>query len=506
MLTCAAWVKRGIAKEIPDKVELSKEEIDKLFQETTQRAKEDEAKVDEAEKKETTGKSEIADEGEIEDKGDDEDAELDEYDLENYDEEDEGELMTGAGMAGLTYFASNDDDPYITMKNFDDEDRDDFVIKSDDNLIVIGKMEEEYCNLEIYVYNENESSLYVHHDIMLESVPLAIEWLSYDVATENQPGNFLAVGTMDPHIEIWDLDVVDTLESVVTLGKKPRKKKKKKKPVTTTTNDGHKDAVLGLSWNRNARNVLASGSADETVMLWDMQECKYVHTLKHHKDKVQCLHWHPYEAQSLLTGSYDRSVHVLDCRNPESSTKHWTVDGEVERVLWDHLSPYNFLASTDQGTVYYQDVRSDSSVFQISAHDKAVTGLTLSNEVRGCLVTASADKMAKVWDYSNGKPAFVMSKDMKMGQLNFTCACPDSPLTFVFGGEKDGVRLLNLLDTAAGKEHFGKRNFKKVEVPSSDTKMETDSAESALAALSLQNRTVNEPKNIVKRKKKKSKK
>ena len=25
--------------------------------------------------------------------------------------------MTGAGMAGLTYFASNEDDPYITMKN-----------------------------------------------------------------------------------------------------------------------------------------------------------------------------------------------------------------------------------------------------------------------------------------------------------------------------------------------------------------------------------------------------
>ena len=43
-------------------------------------------------------------------------------------------------------------------------------------------------------------------------------------------------------------------------------------------------------------------------------------------------------------------------------------------------------------------------------------------------------------------------------------------------------------------------------MPSADSKMETDSAESALAALSLQNRTVNEPKNIVKRKKKKSKK
>ena len=40
--------------------------------------------------------------------------------------------------------------------------------------------------------------------------------------------------------------------------------------------------------------------------------------------------------------------------------------------------------------------------------------------------------------------------DIQQGRLNFTCACPDSSFTFVFGGEKDGVRVLNLLDTAAG--------------------------------------------------------
>ena len=26
-------------------------------------------------------------------------------------------VMTGAGMAGLTYFTNNDEDPYITLKN-----------------------------------------------------------------------------------------------------------------------------------------------------------------------------------------------------------------------------------------------------------------------------------------------------------------------------------------------------------------------------------------------------
>ena len=44
---------------------------------------------------------------------------MDLYDLDNYDsdEEAEGIKMTGAGMAGITYFASNSDDPYVTLKD-----------------------------------------------------------------------------------------------------------------------------------------------------------------------------------------------------------------------------------------------------------------------------------------------------------------------------------------------------------------------------------------------------
>lgn len=40
-------------------------------------------------------------------------------------------------------------------------------------------------------------------------------------------GNFVALGTMEPFIDIWDVDVVDTLEPVVSLGRRKKKKSRK---------------------------------------------------------------------------------------------------------------------------------------------------------------------------------------------------------------------------------------------------------------------------------------
>ena len=46
----------------------------------------------------------------------------------------------------------------------------------------------------------------------------------------NRPnGNFLAVGTFLPIIEIWDLDVVDDIQPSATLGSVPRPPEKKMK-------------------------------------------------------------------------------------------------------------------------------------------------------------------------------------------------------------------------------------------------------------------------------------
>lgn len=58
------------------------------------------------------------------------------------------------------------------------------------------------------------------------------------------------------------------------------------------------------------RHVLASGSVDQTVLLWDLNGAKIASTLTAHQEKVQTLAWHPFEAQNLLTGCCDGYICV----------------------------------------------------------------------------------------------------------------------------------------------------------------------------------------------------
>merc|ERR1712000_762257 len=97
---------------------------------------------------------------------------------------------------------------------------DDLTIKSSDTVPVAATTEEDqFSHVNVYVYETEQTNLYIHHDIVLPSFPLCIEWMEFHPeSSSNMSKNTLAVGTFNPEIEIWDMDLMDALTPCITLG------------------------------------------------------------------------------------------------------------------------------------------------------------------------------------------------------------------------------------------------------------------------------------------------
>lgn len=308
-----------------------------------------------------------------------------------------------------------------------------------DNLVVVAKTQDEISQLEVYVYDESQENLYVHHDLMLPNFPLCLEWLDFPPAgtpstssasPKKEFGNYIAVGTMDPEIEIWSLDVLEGMYPDMVLGRPDKttvhvpvplgtgKKKKKKTKHRDTSTNYHVDAVLSLSWNKTHRNLLASASADRTIKLWDLSRnvgaaagggeeaggaIRCFNGV--HKDKIQSVQWNDKEPSILLSGSYDRTVRTFDSRAPESCLGA-VVGDDVEALRWDPWDPHGFYVSLENGLILNFDARTlpsdlnnpSPSRFTLSAHDGAASALDINPHVRGVIVTGGTDKIVKVWN------------------------------------------------------------------------------------------------------------
>ncbi|BGP22925.1 transducin family protein/WD-40 repeat family protein [Rhodotorula toruloides] len=440
----------------------------------------------------------------------DDDDELAAYNLDTYDEESSSTAMGAfSNIKGLTYYGDTAEDPYITLesKNEDEElEREELEIYPTDNLIVAAKTEDDVSQLEVYVYDDREENLYVHHDLLLPAMPLCLEWLDFcpgRTSDDDKKGNFVAVGTLDPEIEIWSLDVVDGLYPDAILGPPPKdpnapepatpsitdstpstdasgkkkKKKKPKKPKKVANPEYHVDSILSLSWNRSHRNLLASSSADKTIKLWDLARPTSSPALRSfdslHADKVQSVMWNPKEPTVLLSGAWDGTVRVFDSRAPDAGvgTK---VDSDVECLRWDPWEPASFLVSMENGCVQAFDsrmlavakdpssVQRGKSLWTLAAHDSSVSSLDINPLVKGCIVTGGTDNMVKVWnvdEQANGKRniSLVTARDLGVGKVFSASFCPDDPTTLAVAGSKANLQIWDTATNPGVRSVFGDR-------------------------------------------------
>lgn len=404
-------------------------------------------------------------------------------------------------LDNLSFYKKGERDPHLSSdpksnELFDEEELEDLTIQSTDAVVISVHSGDDISLLMTHVFDDNpdesddESNAYVphtyiHHDIVLPTLPLCAAHTSFQV--NEDVVNLVAVGMFTPGIEVWDIDQVNNLEPVASLGgygpssvvkdalaaaNKVRaggKRKRKKKPQLKLRDGSHTDATMSLSWNSIQREYLASGSADHTVKVWDIESAHCASTFSHHSGKVQAVAFHPSEAELLLTGSFDKTVQILDVRDPGKRGK-WSVSGDVETCAWGHAELSNVvITTTEDGYVSVFDSRMAgkhaSPLSRWQAHKGAVTSCAVSRDIPGLMVTGSVDKQIKVWDISRVGSEDIQSiyqRPSRMGAIFTLSLCPlpsagtnASPFVVAYGGSKGSLGVIDLaVESEAVQERF----------------------------------------------------
>ncbi|GAA98010.1 uncharacterized protein L969DRAFT_16199 [Mixia osmundae IAM 14324] len=462
---------------------------------------------------------------------------LSEYKLDEYDEDEEPAADAGNTLGAfnniksLQYHLDDADDPYLDLPPDqaaaeEEDEREELEILPGDNLIVTAKTQDDLSQIDVYLYDDRRTrdpssedtreSLYVHHDLLLPSMPLCLEWLDFlphsPFGTSNveagaqQSGSYIAIGTFDPEIEIWNMDVLEGLYPDHILGASPeaatpvaaesmavdapngaastasktKKKKKKSKSVEPApapiidANSYHTDSILSLSWNRTHRQLLASSSADMTVKLWDLTRPSGSPALRAfndlHQDKVQAVQWNQSDPTVLLSGSWDGIVRVFDSRAPGQGV-HVKVESDVECIRWNPWDTAQFLVSMENGLVKAFDSRtlvstasmatSTKALWTLAAHDKAASALDINPHIPGMLVTGGVDQQVKLWNVdetgTTRKVSLVVSKDLGVGKVFAASFSPDDPTTIAAAGSQGNLQIWDCAGNPGVRRTFGDR-------------------------------------------------
>ncbi|KKF92462.1 Vegetative incompatibility protein HET-E-1 [Ceratocystis platani] len=164
------------------------------------------------------------------------------------------------------------------------------------------------------------------------------------------------------------------------------------------TLEGHHRKVTSVVFSNDGQR-LASGSGDKTVKIWDATSGVCVQTLEGHHREVTSVVF-SNDGQRLASGSFDKTVKIWDAT---SGACVQTLEGHHRKVTSVVFSNDGQRLASGSGdkTVKIWDATSGVCVQTLEGHHREVTSVVFSNDGQR-LASASWDKTVKIWDATSG--------------------------------------------------------------------------------------------------------
>lgn len=114
---------------------------------------------------------------------------------------------------------------------------------------------------------------------------------------------------------------------------------------------GHSGVVEDVAWHLLHNNIFGSVADDMKLMIWDSRSGhsnKPSHRIEAHNAEVNCLAFNPYSEYILATGSADKTVALWDLRSP--NVKLHSFESHRDEIFQVQWSPHNETILASSGT------------------------------------------------------------------------------------------------------------------------------------------------------------
>lgn len=172
--------------------------------------------------------------------------------------------------------------------------------------------------------------------------------------------------------------------------------------------NGHKSAVLDTAFSPFNGDILATGSTDCNICVWQIPENGLTENqtepairMKGHGKKVIFLEFHPTSSNVLASASADKTVKIWDIETGQVGCETRCHKDLIQSILWNEDGSLMFTSCKDKKGRFF-DPRVGTPVGKFSPHEsvKACKGVFMTSMNK--FVTVGATKQAKrelkVWD------------------------------------------------------------------------------------------------------------